>query len=821
MNKLKNQRGVLLLCTLVIMVILSVFLMVGVYRMESSVMATKKTIWEIKSYWGAKAGNTIAADGCLKSYNWPNISNGFITDAGYLAKNEKYVIIKNGNVITGSDNTSDSSFSIYYKNNINSVAFESSAPSESTLSDTFEAATTNIVKEGEFYALTAGKSGPYVSGLEFLYAIDKKCTNYINPAVQQNNMNYGQATSAAAAIYVESNLKATLDQQLTVTQNNGTRGCIVAGGEVTITGSGGVPNNWGSGPVNLDEGAIFANKATLNDKEITPSYQSDNLINFSVNVFPNPTVEVNIPSLNPINGKTVPSGTFCFVEMPEKYVKAEYEATVDAMIDVYLNPKQFYDIYAQDFKKNADNFTQLCETIKDNDIDVIECNDGSFNCKTIFNNKFDAIKYNNQSVYDYFKECAEADDDDGLFGNAIEGLRRLLFVSDDDVMTSERKAEILEKLYKNYLISKINVSITQYRATSKNYESMFIPQGNVGINTNIHSDNPQIFYGSFTKARIIGNLKEYCEHPDIYSSSTVISVYDTLASNLSERLGLEKEEYKKNIIKTAQDYPDSYYTDKVNVKDGDMFVLNKLSEFHDFGSHETADKFTDAKNFISFNKNDLAMTVGCDLEVQEGFFNFATFERRGDTSGMESHAHTYLGDYKQAENERAGIKLDTDCSVTAPIIDVLGFVYGRGYVQSTSGDIIFEAVGSGINSGAEDRVSILSNNNIRIKSKSASNAGASGGTASFKGILYAKKQIEVKVAEDNIGFNITGTVICNSMDFNAKNLTVKYDPDLSRIIISKFVPNWNKQSKELQKAIDEGTSEYTLNPGHIKYFNRI
>lgn len=824
MKKLKNQRGILLLCTLVIMVILSILLMVGVYRMESSVMVTKKAIWEIKSYWAAKAGNTIAADGCLKSYNWPNIdvhptniNRGFVTRAGKLNTDENYSITKNGNVVIGIDRTSDSSFSIYYKNHI-SGSTSSTVPSEDVLDTTFNNA---VAESGEFYALTAGKSGPYISGLEFLYAIDKKCTNYINPEVQQSNMDYGQATSAAAAIYVEKDLTATLDQKLTITQNNGTRGCIVSGGTVSITGSGGKPDNWGSGPVNLDEGAIFANSVTLNEQPIKPSYQSNNLINYSLSVYPNPTVEVNIPPLNKINGKTVPSGTFCFFEMPNEYVRTEYEETINSMMSMYLHPDQFYEIYAQDF--TDDNFQNIYNSIKDNDITVTNCSDGTFDCKQIFNDKFDNIRVlkdgNSLNLDDYFKELAEDENSNlGFLEGALSWLKSL-FTSDEEEMTPEHKATILKALYKNYLISKINCSISDYRtqAGKSKYEAFFIPQGNAGINTNIHNDNINTSYYSITRARVIGNLKEYCESSDLYSSSTMINVYDGLSTNLSTRIEEEKVKYKENINKIVEYYPDSYYTDKVNVQDGDMFVLNKLSEF-DFNSHTTADKFTDAKNYISFDKENLEMCVNCDLEVTEGIFNFATFERRGDTSGMESHAHTYLGDYKQADNERAGIKLLSNGSLTAPVIDILGFVYGRGYIQSTTGDVIFEAVGSGISSGAEDKVSILSNNNIKIKHN---NTGASGGTANFKGILYAKNQIEVQVADDNIGFNITGTVICNSMNFNARSLTVKYDPELSGIIISKFVPNWEEQKEELNRAIEEGNSIYTLNPGHMKYFNRI
>ena len=110
-NSQKNsQKGVLLLCTLIIMVILSVALMVGVWRMNSSVSTTKRAIWDIKAYWATKAGNTIAADGCLRSREWPNkdFQNTF---NNYKVKHEN-------TVIKGEDTTCDASFSIYYINHL-------------------------------------------------------------------------------------------------------------------------------------------------------------------------------------------------------------------------------------------------------------------------------------------------------------------------------------------------------------------------------------------------------------------------------------------------------------------------------------------------------------------------------------------------------------------------------------------------------------------------------------------------------------------------------------------------------------------------------
>ena len=59
---MERKRGIVLLCTLAIMIILSVFLMTAVYYTHSSIMVTKRVIWDIKSYWAAEAGNTVAAD---------------------------------------------------------------------------------------------------------------------------------------------------------------------------------------------------------------------------------------------------------------------------------------------------------------------------------------------------------------------------------------------------------------------------------------------------------------------------------------------------------------------------------------------------------------------------------------------------------------------------------------------------------------------------------------------------------------------------------------------------------------------------------------
>ena len=88
--------------------------MVSVYRMQSSTMVTKKAIWEIKSYWAARAGNTIAADGCFRSKRWPDTVN----NNAFLKKAGNYAVDKVGDVVIGRDDSSESSFRIYYINHL-------------------------------------------------------------------------------------------------------------------------------------------------------------------------------------------------------------------------------------------------------------------------------------------------------------------------------------------------------------------------------------------------------------------------------------------------------------------------------------------------------------------------------------------------------------------------------------------------------------------------------------------------------------------------------------------------------------------------------
>ena len=262
---MKKKRGIILICTLVIMIILSIFLMTAVYQMQSSTMVTKKVMWDIKSYWSALAGSTIATDGCLRNYSWPQ--QGLLEQAGgYIITTD---ISNNKILVTAEDNVSGSKVTIYHKSKLlNNTGHESPAPPEEILNDHFTNmqlnTSTSDEEQGEIYCLSVGKSGPTVIGLELVYGL------YYNPnlfgqaignhAITQNEMRREASISAAGAIYVQGDLTANLKNSFKIAQKNGTRGYIVVGGNVDIKNKEGQncpPNPDGAGPVQLAEGAIF------------------------------------------------------------------------------------------------------------------------------------------------------------------------------------------------------------------------------------------------------------------------------------------------------------------------------------------------------------------------------------------------------------------------------------------------------------------------------------------------------------------------------------------------------------------------------------
>ena len=826
MKNLKNQRGILLLCTLVIMVILSVLLMVGVYRMESSVMVTKRTIWEIKSYWAARAGNTIAADGCIRNVQWPN--SNFLDKAGdYLIK---FNDTASNKFISGSDASSDSHFNIYYINHLLSKYNDkhSNYVSETAFSNNFNNMYSNVnaLPYGEIYCLTAGKSGASIVGLELVYQLSYN-PNLLGGTTKPNQttMQAGESHTASAAMYVGKNIDATVNSTFTVQASDSTRACIVSGGDVSIQGDGGKPDQDGGGPLNIYEGAIFANSANINGQPISPSNTNSNLINYGLNVFSPSDVSFQFPDdqLDVNAGKSIPQGTFCFIEMPRDYQEVEYRAIISTMKSMYLTPEDFKTIYIEPITLlGREKFVELYDNLKDNPINLVDCSDGKYDCNSIFDSYF-------SSADEYFTQQGEEE----------SGFLNWLVTRFNGEMEADNAHEMTKLLYENYLKSKINDAIREYRYqpsaenTSSPFEAFFVPDGVANVSKENSRFN--ISYAGMTRARLLGNLARYAGvagyTDDEVNQDDENTNYDTkrYLNLLKNTLGLDDRKVQEIINSSKGKYSEhfqqeksGYVTKRQQVDGGYIQILKNLD-----GSNDASLNFV-AKDNISFNTTELQMTTNCNL-TSEGYFNFATYERTGsEREGMYWYAHDQVGDYKTAEKARAGIKLTGNGAITANNINIKGFVYtdttngaNNPYLQSTdNGDIIFEAPGSSVLQTGEGKVSIISSRNIDIKRASVESGTNADGDVKFKGVLYSDGNLYVN-AGSGVNFNLTGTIICKgTMTMsNLNSVEVTYNPSISRIVLSRFIPSWSEDETILTDALETG--QYTINTGTFKFVNRI
>ncbi|MBR0519156.1 hypothetical protein IJJ97_05135, partial [bacterium] len=647
---MKKHRGIILWCTLVIMVILSVLLMVGVYRMQSSVMVTKKAIWEIKSYWAGRAGNTLASEGCLKSRSWPN--KELLTNAG------GYNIEKIGSVVKGYDEASDASFSIYYINHLFSnpdKKFFSDNVAETALQKNFDKMKAKYEKQDqlyltalsayktattdkntkdlykyliqELYALTVGKSGPSICGLEFIYGLNTGVVldNSSSSSSEGSELSQeAKAITATAAVRVGGTMNITMSGVLNVDQTVGSRPCIVASNFILNNG-GGSPGPYGPVAIDIGEGAIFTNSCTINKKDIEPKYASSNLTNFGINVYPigeNFSLSINDSYAIP-DGLTIPSGTFCFIELPKKekgYNEKEFTATVDGLSKLYLSADQFWDIYftqmfadealdslMKSFLLGKGPLKKLIDIITSDDgTDSIKVNDeycdGSYNAKDLFDKKFDG---DNGIFETGFKKI---DSSGGIVGKIIT------------LVTKNAFKKKLRKEYKKYLVERIDNSIKQYtedvsHGKYKEYEPFFIPDHYLDIHGSLENwySNLNLSYETMTKARIYGDFAKAvdAETPTDVSSNFLTKVVTSFLS-LEPNSDDEKNILKDNFNNLKQVQSSAYLSKTVTCGDGGYLnVIEKMSDYT-FGQDTTSYKFPVYKakelSFVSDNK-ELLMNI--------------------------------------------------------------------------------------------------------------------------------------------------------------------------------------------------------------------
>ena len=839
MKKQKQQKGMLLLCTLVIMIILSIFLIAGVYHVQSSTMVTKRAIWEIKSYWGARAGNTLAADGCLRSVKWPN-SECLDTAGGYTITKDNET-----DAVKGSSNT-DCNFSIYYKNKLLSTQnILSHSPSESNFSDNFN--NVNMANQGEIYCLTAGHSGPSTVGLELLYHC-KYIGNFVNDSntFNQKTMTQPESISASAAAYSIGSMDITVTNQVHI-KNSGsdntadTRPSIISKGVIKINGAG-EANEYSSGPLDMAEGVIFAEKLILNNtQEILPTNTNSNLVNYNINVFPPNGVEIDkskIQGVRTTDTTTVPSGTFCFIEIPKRYTYNEFKLTVDGLMGSYLDPAQFYDVYFNEIAGDAieDFFNSLGNLIfgsSEEDPDYIDTNDGiNFNNSILsgdgedyFQTKF-SDKFNTG-----FSEMQE--------GKSILGNIALSF--------NENK---FRESYRRYLRTRINNSITKYRNTTdvSNYEPMFIPDGYAGIDEikefeNIYlddmvtlKDNLKLNFETFTNARIYSDLSDELKtinegEGGSHSGSNLIVAF-LQGTGIFENEEAKRQSEIQHIRNNLQNlkWDDIFSSDDIYIveklPDSNLNVLHKMSEYNasttSFSQHNEFKTNANILQKISFENGDNSLKMKIDGNIKtNGFFNFATFER-----------NTSLNKYRQATHKRSEVQLKElgDGSIMAnDSIAIKGVINGNGHLISQHGNISFE-VGSGIDAGAENKVAVIAKNgDIKLLRNSATfsaEAHDNDAISSFKGVFFCDNlKINARQCSE---FHLEGIIISNGIIVkNLDDLFIDYNPTVSAIVLSSL-EGWNTsvtdytsiETQIANSSNDDGRKEY-ITTGTFKFINRI
>ena len=694
---MKREKGVILLCTLAIMVILSILLMVGVYRMQSSVMATKKVIWEIKSYWAARAGNTVAADNAI-SNNGKFPQDVFI--GKYGGEDGGFNVTKEANCITGEDDSSNSKFVIYYRNNRTSENTSVTAIKESSVIEHFANAS---LGNNDIYLLSVGKSGPSICGLELIYKVF--ANNNFNGISSQKLMTSEQSVSASAAIFASGDIIANLTNKLYIKPTDDTKGCIVAKGKISITGAGGEPNIDGSGSVQAYDGALFSSSCNINGQSITPDFTGQNLTDYGINVYPSketvfPEIEQPKPSRDT---PTIPSGTYCFIEMPTKYTNYEFEAVIN-----------------QQFHGNALSLKDYKEAYYDKQDHYYDDSQNTTS-QAISPCLEDYITSSNP------EKTAEEDIFDKIFEKNVE--------CDDGA---------LKESYKMYLRNKVNGAISSYMATAdvgyKNYDPFFIPKS-----TNIVDEGNKSILLSFkdlTEARVLSNFLD-----SLYLSDENI---ENMGEDADEKLkqgrlisfligkikqcvaALEKEKLKgqfKEALEGSKYIAEKIYYNPEKSNESDYFTI--LCPSNDFNPDTRVsiykDKFTKALPNLRFirNSSELKMKLDTSVKVEDGFLNFATYERMEKSDTGVSFGSIHIGFdpfcYKTAVKRRGvvdfGQSEGTERGIYANNINIKGLIQGNGQIVSDK-DVSIEA-GAGVNSGEENWVAIYAGNDIKLTKISA------------------------------------------------------------------------------------------------------
>lgn len=885
MRRNKN-RGIILLTTLAVLVILGIFLIAAVWKTQNGILTTKNVSQEIKAYWAAKAGFTVAANGVVDNVRWPFVP-GSENGGGFKMTRE-------GDVVKGYDDKVGSGFSIYVRSRL--AGSEPSAAKSSLGEVPYQSMkdrkSSDSISAGEAYFLSIGNCGPSLCGLEMVYGVSQGV----------------ESLSTASAIYAGNSIDINVIDKFYVQQTNGTRPSIIAkNGGVSVRGGGGSPGKTSSGPIEIGDGAVFSSTPmTLNDVDnIVPGYNSRNLLKYGLNLFPStgveqPSVDVPKPSLDMLK---IPAGTYCYLEMPMNYTKQEFSDVVDEVISIY-SPKYFARYYAERRTIDGNTYGPGARVAEEPIVDCVE----DFSAQSVFNSKISEVDYSEAISYlnatlpnndkdesatvggtpistqrnmlppddpdqdstsvdpndDPGQESTVDDSDSGGDGSSKkpptnnnnrrggggggnqkeqaqdetvqdrsddhlttmmnepdDGFTRCSYVAvaptgngggvgdtvvrtplinpEHDIPRADDTGggngdqgnngggnngggpsydvEELRTQYKAFMSKKVNSAISSYRATSelgnKRFEPFFIPAGLVG--TSAANKDLSIPFSTFTKARILGNLKESLDaaekrldsRPD---SSGVISflgikipnIFKSIVNAIKKLVDIvEIANIKSSIAEMIGPYKGAgvYVTEKIYYDkesgEGAYFTVLKPAVDIDYPySQLFPQKLLDSMKFdatdqeLVFSLKSSVMAIPSHGSMGD-YFNFATYERG-------------FSRYIIAENRRGVLDLGKASAgakekmIYAGSINIRGLVVGSGQLVAYSGDVDLEA-GSGLSSGEENWVAIYGNN-VRLSKISADKGEirSSSAMARNEGAYAADSSAEVikMMVEKNLGIKI-------------------------------------------------------------------
>lgn len=691
---MSRNKGVILLCTLAVMTVISIFLMAAVWRTQNSILMTKRVTQEIKAYWSAKAGIVFAAASVVNNVEWP-----FRTST---QQGGGFRVTFDNNVVKGEDEESGGAFSIFVKSRLASSSASSSlelCPYARMLNRIDE----SYPPEKEAYILSVGSCGSSVCGLEIIYGVDQNI----------------EEISTSAAVYAGGNINAFVDDKVYILQTSGTRPSIISGnGTIIINGTGNLGKE-NDGPLVMGEGIVFLNNSgklslTGSSSSVTlyPSYTASNLVKYGLNVYPVSGIkkpEVTMPS-RPADALKIPSGTYCYVEMPESYTLNEFQSVLNNLR--YYPIEDFVEYY--DKAKTINGYTYGSGSdVLNTQMSVVKCNGEDIQASDTYN-------YDPQTMFDKF-----FNDMKNSFNDAL-GKRG-----------DEEKNKIIDQ-YKFYLTDKVNNTVTSYSANSevgnKKYEPFFIPPG--VANTDKENKSLSLTFKQITEARIFADIVDSLERAEERmenSGSGLLGLLKKLVayfevSNIRNRI--------EEQVKAAGD--DEYVAEKIyysETEDGKFFTVLKPKK--EYNKHYKDEFSFDALRKLNFTVNDqelgLKLSSSFYTEDSDNYFNFATYER-GVTI------------YKTAEKRRGFVDLGLSANgaekgIYSDNINIKGIISGNGQLVAERGDVSIEA-GSALNAGEENWVAIYARNDIKL-SKISAEAGnvtsledmSSGHTSDFSVII--------------------------------------------------------------------------------------